>query len=74
MMPPHAGGLSVFLPLALLLNISAASRRVGVAKDSVHNLTVLLHGPITALRHLTNGESAAASDSAHMFRHTTWFF
>lgn len=63
-MPPPAGGLLVFLHLALQLNISAAFRRVGVAKDGVHNLTVLLHGPITALRHLTNGESAATSDSA----------
>lgn len=65
MMPPPAGGLLVFFLSALLLNISTASRRMGVAKDSMHNLTVLLHGPIKALRHLTNGESAAASDPSH---------
>lgn len=64
MLPP-AGCLLVVLPLALLLNISAASKRVDVVKDGVQNLTVLLHGPITALRQLTNGESAAASDPAH---------
>lgn len=64
-MSPPAGGHSVRLPSELLLNISAATRRVGVAKDGVHNLTVLLHRPITALRHMTNGESAAASGPAH---------
>lgn len=58
-------GHSVPLPSELLLNISAAARRVGVAKDGVHNLTVLLHRPITALRHMTNGESAAASGPAY---------